>query len=251
MTDQSTIFNGVIVNTGDIFWNLNSCQFAIGKCLPTNWFQIFRKCNWTQLCAMSKTTISNDFNIWWQHKFFEPNTTVECKIINFCDCFWNIDICQSNTILECTSSNWTDCCWNIDMCQLRTVCKCIYLDACESWRCLEYTMLYIYILISHPLIMFSSVQSLSHVQLFATPWTAARQASLSITNSRSFLKLMSIESVVPSNHLILSPPSPPALNLPQHQGVFQWVSSSHQVARVLELQLQHPPFQWIFRTDFL
>ena len=50
---------------------------------------------------------------------------------------------------------------------------------------------------------FSSVQSLSHVQLFVTPWTAARQASLSITNSRSLPKLMSIESVMPSNHLIL------------------------------------------------
>ena len=49
----------------------------------------------------------------------------------------------------------------------------------------------------------SSVQSLSHVQLFATPWTAACQASLSITNSHSLLKLMSIESVMPSNHLIL------------------------------------------------
>ena len=49
----------------------------------------------------------------------------------------------------------------------------------------------------------SSVQSLSCVQLFATPWAAARQASLSITNSRSLLKLMSIESVMPSNHLIL------------------------------------------------
>ena len=50
---------------------------------------------------------------------------------------------------------------------------------------------------------FSSVQSLSCVRLFATTWTAARQASLSITNSRSLLKLMSIESVMPSNHLIL------------------------------------------------
>ena len=50
---------------------------------------------------------------------------------------------------------------------------------------------------------FSSVQSLSHVRLFATPWTAARQAFLSITNSQSLLKLMSIESVMPSSHLIL------------------------------------------------
>ena len=55
-------------------------------------------------------------------------------------------------------------------------------------------------------IQFSSVQSLSHVQLFATPWTAARQASLSITNSWRLLRLMSIESVVPSNHLTLCHP---------------------------------------------
>ena len=52
----------------------------------------------------------------------------------------------------------------------------------------------------------SSVQSLSHVRLFATPWTAARQAFLFITNSWSLLKLMSIESVMPSNHLILCCP---------------------------------------------
>ena len=53
---------------------------------------------------------------------------------------------------------------------------------------------------------FSSVQSLSHVQLCVMPWTAACQASLSITNSRSLLKLMSIELVMPSNYLILCPP---------------------------------------------
>ena len=52
----------------------------------------------------------------------------------------------------------------------------------------------------------SSVQSLSSVQLFATPWTATRQASLSITNSQILLKLMSITSVMPSNHLILCHP---------------------------------------------
>ena len=54
--------------------------------------------------------------------------------------------------------------------------------------------------------MFSSVQSLSRVRLFATPWATACQASLSITTSRSLLKLMSIESVMPSNHLILCHP---------------------------------------------
>ena len=56
------------------------------------------------------------------------------------------------------------------------------------------------------LTQFSSVQSLSHVQLFAVPWTAACQASLSITNSRSLLKLMSIELVMPSNYLTFCHP---------------------------------------------
>ena len=58
----------------------------------------------------------------------------------------------------------------------------------------------------HGITQFSSVQSLSHVQLFETPWTAACQASLSITSSQSLLKLMFIESVMPSNHLILCHP---------------------------------------------
>ena len=189
------------------------------------------------------------------------------------------------------------------------------------------------------------VQSLSHVQPFVTPWTAAHQASLSFTISWSLLKHMSIELVMPSNHPILCLPllllpsifpsirifsnestlpmwwpkctlnmlfsgylvdvsyyccgcsvahscltlwdpmdystpsfpvlhyllefaqthvhwvgdaiqpshplsslSLPAFNLSQHQGLFQWVSSSHQVAKVLERQ--HQSFQWIFRVDF-
>ena len=60
--------------------------------------------------------------------------------------------------------------------------------------------------ISDNSVQFSSVQSLSHVWLFATPWIAARQASLSITNSRSSLRLMSIKSVMPSSHVILCHP---------------------------------------------
>ena len=69
------------------------------------------------------------------------------------------------------------------------------------------------------IVVFSSVQSLSRVRLFATPWIAARQASLSITNSRSSLKLMSLESVMPSSHLIrccpllLLPPIPPSIRV--------------------------------------
>ena len=57
------------------------------------------------------------------------------------------------------------------------------------------------------------------------------------------------DTIQPSHPLL--PPSPPAFSLSQHQRLFQWVSSSHQVAKVLEFQLQHQSFQWIFRTDFL
>ena len=59
-----------------------------------------------------------------------------------------------------------------------------------------------------------------------------------------------VDDAIQSSHH-LSPPSPPAFSLSQHQGLFQWIGSSHQVAKVLELQLQHQSFQWIFRVDFL
>ena len=69
---------------------------------------------------------------------------------------------------------------------------------------------------------------LSHVQFSVTPWTAAHQAPLSFTISQSLLKFMSIESVMLSNHF----------NPSHHQGLSQWVWSSHQVAKLLELQFQ-------------
>ena len=75
------------------------------------------------------------------------------------------------------------------------------------------------LIIAYYSVQFSSVQSLSHVQLFETPGTAARQASLSITNSWSSLKLTSTESVMPSSHLILChpllllPPIPPSIRV--------------------------------------
>ena len=74
----------------------------------------------------------------------------------------------------------------------------------------------------HPKTAFSFLQLLIRVRLFATPWTAARQAYLSVTNSWSLLKLISIESVMPSNQLVLCCPLlPPAFNLSQHQGLLQ------------------------------
>ena len=120
---------------------------------------------------------------------------------------------------------------------------------------------------------FSSLQPLSRVRLFATPWNAACQASLSITNSRSSLSRVQffaarqasltftiwefaqthvywVGGAIQPFHL-LSPPSPPALNLSQHQSLFQWVNTLHQVAKVLEFQFRHQSFQWIFRVNFL
>ena len=96
------------------------------------------------------------------------------------------------------------------------------------------------------------VQLLSCVQLFAIPWTAARQAPLSFSISWGLPKLMSIELVMPSNYLILCCLLLLLfyLNFSQHQGLFHWVHSLHQVAKILELLLQQQSFQWTFRVDF-
>ena len=99
-----------------------------------------------------------------------------------------------------------------------------------------------------------SVQSLSRVWLFVIPWIAAHRVSLSIAHSQSSLKLMSVKSVVPSIHLLS--PSPPAPNPSQNQSLFQWVNSSHEVAKVLEFSFSIIPFKEIprltsFRMDWL
>ena len=98
---------------------------------------------------------------------------------------------------------------------------------------------------------FSASRSFPMSQLFATPWTTARQGFLSITNSRSPHKPMSIESVMPSNHIILCHPLLLLPSIFPSMRVFSKVSSLCQVTKVLEFQLQHQSFQWIFRTDFL
>ena len=130
-------------------------------------------------------------------------------------------------------------------------------------------------------ILLFSNQLFNHVQLFVSPWTRAHKTSLSFTISPSLLSSITqlcltlcnpmncIMPGLPVHHQLpestqthvhwvddaiqpshpLSSPSPPALNLSQHQGLFKWVSSSHQVAKVLEFQLQHQSFQWIPRTD--
>ena len=102
--------------------------------------------------------------------------------------------------------------------------------------------------------LFISVPSLSHVQLFATPWTAAHQASLSITNSKSLLKLMCIESGMPSNHLILCRPFSFCLQSLPASGSFQrsqfFTSGGQSIgvsasASVLPMNIQDWfPFGW-------
>ena len=103
-------------------------------------------------------------------------------------------------------------------------------------------------------IWFSSVQSLSCVRLFATPWIVARQASLSITNSRSSLKLTSIESVMPSSHLILCRPFsfcpqslPASESFPMSQ-VFAWGGQSTGVSALASFLLMKSqdwsPSEW-------
>ena len=92
--------------------------------------------------------------------------------------------------------------------------------------------------------------------IFAIPLTATCQASLSITTSWSLLISIAhthvhwVNDAVQPSHPLL-PPSPLAFNLSQHQGLFERFGSLHQGAKVLELQLQHQSFQWIFRIDFL
>ena len=104
--------------------------------------------------------------------------------------------------------------------------------------------------------MFSSVQSLSYFRLFATPWTAARQASLSMTSSQRLLKLMSTESVMPSNHLILCCPLllPPSI-FPSIT-VFSSESALHirwpkywSFSFTISPSSEHP--ELIFRMDWL
>ena len=87
------------------------------------------------------------------------------------------------------------------------------------------------------------VQLLSHVLLFVTPWTAARQASLSFTISWTLLKLMSIQLVMLSNHLVLCDPLLLLPSILPSIRVFSNESVLHQVTKVLEFQLQHQSFQ--------
>ena len=104
---------------------------------------------------------------------------------------------------------------------------------------------------------FSSVQLLSHVRLFATPWITARQASLSITNSRSSPKLMSIESVMPSSHLILCRPLlllpliPPSIRVFSNESTLHMRCSKYWSFRLSIRPFNEHPGLVSFRMDWL
>ena len=105
-----------------------------------------------------------------------------------------------------------------------------------------YFYYYYYFLVSWYSVQFSSFQSLSHVRLFVTPWTAACQASLSITNPWSLLKLMSIELVTPSNHLILCCL---LLFLPSiFPSIREWAGSLHQVGQSIRVSASVLPMNF-------
>ena len=118
-------------------------------------------------------------------------------------------ICVQTFFLHVAASNII--CWKHCFCSI-VLPLLLHHDQLTLFMWVYFGILYYntflneYILHIASSIQYSLVQSFSRVRLFATPWTAARQASLSITNSQSLPKLMSIESVMPSNHLILCRP---------------------------------------------
>ena len=127
---------------------------------------------------------------------------------------------------------------NIVLWILRSICK-IYCI------CLWFSELY------STSFQFSSVQSLSRVQL-CNPMNRSMPGLPVHHHLPEFTQthVHRVGDAIQPSHP-LSSPFPSALNPSQHQSLFQWISSSHQVAKVLEFQLQHQSFQWIFRTDFL
>ena len=136
-------------------------------------------------------------------------------------------------------------CLNLKICKMHILLMrlcVVYLPPVEaSWRqgfCLFCLLL--------------QVQSLSRVRLFVIPWDCSMPGLPVHHQLPEFTQthVHQVGDAIQPSHPLLSP-SPPAFNLSLHHGLFRWVSSLHQVAKVLEFQLQHQSFQWIFRTDLL
>ena len=127
----------------------------------------------------------------------------------------------------------------------------IMLQFSKSWNVLEFFLRFL-LLSTHdyPSVQFSSVTqscpTLCDPMDYSTPGLPVHQQLPELTQTHVHW----ISDAIQPSHP-LSSPSPPVFSLSQHQGLFQWVSSSRQVSKVLEFQLQHQSFQRIFRTDFL
>ena len=204
-----------------------SCPLAVSpiSSLGQSWHLLWFACSghfiYMKLYNMCSFASSFVHLVWYfqGHTYHTPSLLLYCSTTSHC-----MDVLQ---FVYPFINWWTcglflffHCCWN--------ECCCFGL---------------IYFFRSHlpllpPLLLISTVvvQSLSCVRLFASPWSEALQASLTFTIFHSFLKLMSIDAIQPSHPLL--PSSSPALYLSQHQGLFQWVGSLHQVAKGLELQLE-------------
>ena len=126
-----------------------------------------------------------------------------------------------------------------------------------SWPLLLSAPINLSFLLTQTGIQFSSVQSLSRVRLFATPWIAAHQASLSITNSRSSLRLVSIESVMPSSHLILCrpllllPPIPPSIRVFSSESILHMRWPKYWSFSISIIPSKEIPWLISFRMDWL
>ena len=123
---------------------------------------------------------------------------------------------------------------------------CVPIYMCPKLVTLKQITIYRHVFVLGSIVLTSVVvvQSLSPIRLFATLWAAVHQALLSSTISQNFLIFISIESIILSKLFhSLPPPSPFTFNLSQHLGLFQQVSSSHQVAKVFKFQLHLQSYQ--------
>ena len=158
---------------------------------------------------------------------------------------WLLHICGStsmnSTSLELGSTVWGDPHRSYPCCS-RVNCSHRMTDPLHEWITKMTKHEWTYIL--------SSVQSLSRVRL-CDPMDCS-MPGFPVHHQLPELNQTHVHwagDAIQSSHLVSSPS--PAFNLSQHQGLFQWASSSHQVAKVLEFQFQHQSFRWIFRIDFI
>ena len=198
-----------------------------------------------------------------QVSFLTPDMTVisvTVRCIYFQVRFSPIQITHSSSCYHSCQALLSHCLHNL----LMIISTSLYLYALilvprENFGPLwsEYDSFSFHVFSLDSLCFFSSVQSLSCVQLFATPWIAACQASLSITNSRSSPKLMCIESVMPSSHLILCcpllllPPIPPSIRVFSNESTFRMRWPKYWSFRFsISLSNEHPGLT-SFRMDWL